>query len=98
MSSRIMSGLTIVLLALFTFSAVVAKGSRKSPSTPGPISVATEASTKEAALHDAFSGAPPSALIPLSMPATRLSKASLIAVFWTLTGAGMLTLSFCVAL
>ena len=54
MSSRIMSGLMIVLLALFTFSAVVAKGSRKSPSTPGPISVATEASTKEAALHDAM--------------------------------------------
>jgi len=54
MSSRIMSGLMIVLLALFTFSAVVAKGSGKSPSTPGPISVATEASTKEAALHDAM--------------------------------------------
>src|SRR6185369_13013956 len=54
MSSRIMSGLMIVLLALFTFSAVVAKGSRKSPSTPGPISVATEAAMKEAALHDAM--------------------------------------------
>ena len=54
MSSRIMSGLTIVLLALFTFSAVMAKGSRKLRSAPAPISVAGEASTKEAALHDAM--------------------------------------------
>jgi len=44
----------IVLLALFTFSAVVAKGSRKVRSAPAPISVAGEASTKEAALHDAM--------------------------------------------
>ena len=54
MSSRIMSGLTIVLLALFTFSAVMAKGSRKLRSAPAPISVAGEASMKEAALHDAM--------------------------------------------
>jgi len=54
MSSRMMSGLAIVLLALFTFSAVMAKGSRKLRSAPGPISVATETSAKEAALHDAM--------------------------------------------
>ncbi|HEX3230440.1 MAG TPA: hypothetical protein VHQ95_15795 [Pyrinomonadaceae bacterium] len=54
MRSRIMSGLMIVLLALFTFSAVVAKGTRKLRSAPATISGASEGSTKGAALHDAM--------------------------------------------
>ena len=54
MRSRIMSGLVIVLLALFTFSAVVAKGTRKLRSAPATISGASEGSTKGAALHDAM--------------------------------------------
>jgi hypothetical protein len=49
-----MSSLTIVLLALFTFSGVVAKNSAKSPSAPAPVSVTVESSTKGAALHDAM--------------------------------------------
>ena len=54
MRTRIMSGLMIVLVALFTASAVVAKGSRKARTIPATISVAMESSTKEAALHDAM--------------------------------------------
>src|SRR6185436_17422801 len=54
MRSRIMSGLMIVLLALFTASGVVAKSFRKSRTMPATISVAMESSTKEAALHDAM--------------------------------------------
>ena len=54
MRCRIMSGLMIVLLALFTASGVVAKSSRKSRTMPATISVAMESSTKEAALHDAM--------------------------------------------
>ena len=54
MHSRIMSSLTIVLLALFTVSAVVAKSSEVSPSAAATISAAMEGSTKEAALHDAM--------------------------------------------
>lgn len=54
MRSRIMSGLMIVLLALLTASAVVAKSSQKGRTTPASISVAMESSTKEAALHDAM--------------------------------------------
>jgi hypothetical protein len=49
-----MSGLLIVVLALLTVSAVVAKGSRKSQTTLATISRAGEGSTKEAALHDAM--------------------------------------------
>ena len=36
--------------------------------------------------------------MPFFMPTIRLSNESLIAVFCTLTGTGMLALSFCVAL
>ncbi len=54
MRSRIMSGLMIVLLALLTASAVVAKNSQKARTTPASISLAMESSTKEAALHDAM--------------------------------------------
>ena len=54
MCSRIMSGLMIVLLALLTVSAVVAKSSQKSRITPASISLTMESSTKEAALHDAM--------------------------------------------
>jgi hypothetical protein len=54
MRSRIMSGLMIVLLVLFTVSAVVAKSSPKSQTTLATISVAGEGSKKEAALHDAM--------------------------------------------
>jgi len=54
MRSRIMSGLMIVLLALLTASAVVAKNSQEARTTPATISVAMESSTKEAALHDAM--------------------------------------------
>ncbi len=52
MRSRIMSGLMIVLLFVFTFSAVVAKGARIT--TPVLVSIAKEGSTKEAAFHDAM--------------------------------------------
>src|SRR6476469_8448346 len=51
MRSRIMSCLIIVLLALLTASAFLAKSSQKARTTPATISVAME-STKEAALHD----------------------------------------------
>jgi hypothetical protein len=54
MRSRIMSGLMIVLLFVFTFSAVVAKGARITRTTPALVSIAKEGSTKEAAFHDAM--------------------------------------------
>src|SRR6478672_1760161 len=54
MRSRIMSCLIIVLLALLTASAVVAKSSQNARTTRATISVAMESSTKEAALHDAM--------------------------------------------
>src|SRR6476469_7678730 len=53
MRSRIMSCLIIVLLALLTASAFLAKSSQKARTTPATISVAME-STKEAALHNAM--------------------------------------------
>ena len=53
MRSRIMSGLVIVLLFVFTFSAVVAEGARITRTTPALVSIAKEGSTKEAAFHDA---------------------------------------------
>ena len=54
MRSRIMSGLIIVIVTLFTASAAVAKSSRKSPITPAMTSAAMESSTKATALHDAM--------------------------------------------
>ena len=54
MRYRVMSGLMILFLALFTVSAVVAKSSRKSQKTLAVISETGGGSTKEAALHDAM--------------------------------------------
>ena len=51
MRSRIMSGLMIVLLVLFTVSAVVAKGSR---TTRAAVLMVNEGSTNAAAFHDAM--------------------------------------------
>lgn len=54
MHSRITSTLIIVLLVVLNVSAVVAKGSRITRTTPARISIAKEGSTKEDALHDAM--------------------------------------------
>jgi hypothetical protein len=52
--SRIMSGLVIVLLFVFSVSAVIAKGSRTTRTTRAAVLMANEGSTKAAAFHDAM--------------------------------------------